>query len=101
MPSIEIAAGDVAAHGLVLTAGLEFIVTFADNIGPVDVVKDDGGAVYFTVDGSPATVGGSNCYLIPAGAMGVDTRTSWGSPDVVRLISDADPAAPVVSVQKG
>jgi hypothetical protein len=104
MANFTVAAGNVAKHAWTLTANQVDTITFADNIGTVDVITDGTADVYFTVDGSTPTVAGANCYRIPgAGGAMVDTRTTLqtsasGGADVVKVISAGTPS---VSVQKG
>lgn len=100
MTDYTVAAGKVARHGINMTAAQADTVTFADNIGSVDVMSDGTANVYYTVDGSTPTVGGSNCYRLPSGMPGIDTRDTRNDAgiDVVKLIADG---ATVVSVQVG
>lgn len=46
-------------------------------------------AVYFTTDGTAPTVGGANCYVLPAGAIGelVVVDETAGTGGTVKLIS--------------
>lgn len=106
MPDVTVAASKVAAHSVTLAANQVSTISFTDNISAVDVISDGAAPVYYTVDGSTPTIGGANCYLIPAGLTGIDTRDTTnsagaGTLDVVKVISTCVPGAPIVSVQRG
>lgn len=96
MPTV--AAGNVAAHNLTLVANTVTTVDFADNVPAVEIISDGTAAVYYSVDGSTPTVGGANCYMLPAGFVGIDVRRANVSVDSVKLISTG---TPTVSVQRG
>lgn len=96
MAEHTIASGDIAKHGIALAADVVDTVTFGDNVKAVQIISDGAAAVYYTVDGSTPTLGGANCYMIPAVAA-VDERVMNTSSDVVKLISSG---TPVLSVQR-
>ncbi len=97
----------IGAHAKVLGAGVVDTVTFVqggDHTVPgwnrlpkkVEVLSDAVADIYFTVDGTTPTVGGANCYRVPAGALSVDVAPIAGEV-VVKLISSG---APTYSVSK-
>lgn len=96
MATHTIATGQVAKHAITLAASTVDTVTFADNVQAVQIISDGAAAVYYTVDGSTPTVGGANCYIIPA-AVAVDERVMNTSIDAVKLISSG---TPTLSVQR-
>jgi hypothetical protein len=99
MADVDVAADQIAAHNVQLAAAQVKTVRFAEDLNSVDVISDGTAAVYYTLNGSTPAVAGSNCYLIPAGAIGVDTREPPTSgPTLVKLISEG---TPVISVQRG
>lgn len=69
-------------------------MTYADNIGSVQITTDGSAAVYYTVDGRTPQVDSANSHEIPAGAIGIGTMETVNSPggDVVKLISDGTPS---------
>jgi len=80
-------------------------VTFTDTLRAVEVTSDGTSEIYFTVDGSTPTVGGSNCHEIPAtGGTVVRTvtvpSTSPRKVTVVKLISAATPTYSVARVSE-
>lgn len=110
MAEYEVPNGHVGAHEKTLVGGVVDTVTFAlgDPSAPgwarlptaVEILTDGAADIYATVDGSVPSVGGTNCYRVPAaaGAAVIDVRDS-DSTDVVvvKLISSG---APVYSVSR-
>lgn len=94
-----IARDEIGAHNVTLTASEVETFTFGEDLQSVDVISDGAAAVYFTLDGSEPTVEGANCYVIPGGFSGVDTRQPrTAQATVVKAISAG---TPTVSVQRG
>lgn len=101
MPNVTIPIGKIAAHNIALTANVVTTVTIEDrNIATVDVISDGAASVFYTMDGSTPTVNGSNCYVLPAGAMGIDNRRTgnFAGAGTVSLISTG---SATISVQRG
>lgn len=74
-------------------------LTFGSNFVQVEVVNRDGAAeIYFTVDGTDPTVGGTNTHVLPAAIGAVVVAASKRATTVVRLISSGTPAYSVRSV---
>ncbi|MDX3661310.1 DUF4082 domain-containing protein [Streptomyces sp. ID05-26A] len=93
-----VAEGDLGKYEITLAAGIETTVTFSDDLDQVEISNDNGaGRVYFTVDGTPATVRGPRCRQIPAAMHYVRANVYGVNDTVVRLISEA---ATMVSVAK-
>ncbi len=97
MPDVTVAANKVAAHNVVLVANQPSSVKFTDNVYAVEIVSDGTAAVYYTIDDTAPTVAGTNCFVIPAGALG-DIRTV-GPNDTVRLISSGTPTVTVTRAE--
>lgn len=95
----DIQPSQVAAHGITLTANTVETVTFEYWPHVVEVVSDGAAEVYYTIDGSAPTVGGANCFRLPATPC-VDSRSLEHTVGTVtiKLISAGTPK---VSVQKG
>lgn len=93
-----VAPGDLGKYEIALAAGVETTVTFSEDLDQVEISNDTGAArVYFTVDGTPATVRGARCRQLPA-AMHYVRPNVYGSGNTkVRLISEA---TTMVSVAK-
>lgn len=92
-----IAAGAIAKHDFALVASTVETVTFTDNVTAVEIISDGTAKVYYTVDGSTPTVGGANCYMIPA-SLSVDERAMpQQGTDAVKLISSG---TPTLSIQR-
>lgn len=78
--AVDTAAGEVALHNITLTPGAEDLVSFAatpespSRANTIEVISDGVDDLYFTVDGSDATVGGRNCYRLPKGALAARER---------------------------
>lgn len=96
MPTVQ--AGQIGAYGLMLTAGQVSEVDFVDDVDVVEIITDGAAAVYATVDGSAPTVGGGNCYYLPAvaGSKEIHPPTSGGT--VVKLISSGTPTVGVAKM---
>lgn len=97
MTTRPLAQGEVGMHAFVLTPNAVDTVTFVEDLQLVTIISDGADAVYYTLDGSAPTVGGKNCYVIPAGG-GADTREPKAPSTTVKLISAG---APTLSVQTG
>ena len=94
----HISAGEWGIHALTLTAGKETIVRFDEDCDQIEVLSHDGAApIYFTTDGSPATVEGPQCRIIPASISSATVHPPTPGGTVVRLISAG---APKVSVSR-
>lgn len=96
MTNYSVANGNVGAHAKVLSANVVDSVTFqpgtAGTVGwarvpkKIEVLTDGLADIYFTVDGSVPTVGGSNCYRVPIG----------GTSSLSVPVTDSDPTDAVV-----
>lgn len=89
MPTVTVSG--FAAHNVSLTANTETIVQLGVDCNNVEVLAMAGTApIYFSVDGSAATVGGTNTYALPAGisSAAVPVPGEVGN-TAVRLISTA------------
>ncbi len=103
MGSYSVPAGHIGAHAKTLVPSTVDTVTFLlGTVGTpgwgsvpkaVEVLTDGASDVYVTTDGTAPTVGGTNCFRIPAMAGGVvvdvvsDDRLSAPAAVVVKLIS--------------
>lgn len=100
-----VAPGQIGTALITLTANTVETVTFTDNIGQVDVISlpSNTADLWYTIDGSTPTVGGGNCFFLPAGM--VDTRetvnASGGATDLVKLISNGTPIVRVQQTARG
>lgn len=92
-----IAAGAVAQHAFALSTSTVETVTFTDNVSAVQIISDGTAAVYYTTDGSTPTVGGANCYLIPAAVCVEERAMPQQGTDAIKLISSG---TPTLSVQR-
>lgn len=97
MTAYAVPSGKKGAHH-VLVANTEDVVTFSADHSQIELLLRDGnGEVYFTVDNTAATVGGTNCLVMPVGIGSaiVDVPATGGT--VVRLVSSGTPAYSVSS----
>lgn len=69
--STAVAAGEIAAHAITLTANSVDTVTFADDVNVVEIISDGTADLYVRLDGVDPTVGGAFSYRLPAGAPSV------------------------------
>ncbi len=104
MAEYTVPSGHVGAHEKTLVADAVDTVTFqlgssgspgwANVPKKIEILTDGDAAIYVTTDGSTPTVGGSNCYPIPAAASStvIDVRDSnLSDAVVVKLISAGTP----------
>lgn len=92
MTTIPVASGRVGTYANTIAAGVMDTVNFADDLEEVEVVTDGAAALYYTVDGTTPTVGGTNCWELPAGNGYVRTiQVPTAGPTVVKLISSGTP----------
>ena len=90
MPTVTVTG--FAAHAVALTANTETIVELGVDCSSVEVLSlVSTQPVYFTVDGSAATVGGTRTFVVPAGvaSAAVPVPAEVGLTKV-RLISTAN-----------
>lgn len=97
MTAYAVAADQKGAHHVLAAATVD-TVTFAADHGEIEVLSRDGAAeIYFTVDGSTPTVGGTNCFVQPAGVGSTIVAVRARGGTVVKLISAGTPAYSVCS----
>lgn len=87
----DVVSTGFAAHDVALAAATETRIQLAVDCARVEVLAHESSApVYFTVDGSEATVAGPTCYALLAGvnAVTVPVPGAIGLTEV-RLISSA------------
>lgn len=90
MASYTVAADEVGVQNKTLAVNTVDTVTFSADLDAVVVFSDGAGALFFTVDGSTPTVGGSKTHLLPAGVRSVRRVTVPTSGNTaVKLISAA------------
>lgn len=93
MTDTPVGAAEINSGKVTLVATEEDVVTFARDCQSVELVNVDGPAeIWFTTDGSEATVGGKQCNYVPAVAghsLEVEVRTA--GPTEVHIISDGTP----------
>jgi hypothetical protein len=95
----QIAKSEVGLYEETLAANAVDTVEFASNLPKVEVSKDDGAAIYFTVDGGEPSVKGKGCYYLPAGFGSVrEVLSKPNQPTVVKLISAGTPTYSVAKV---
>lgn len=89
MATYSVAAGKRGVRAKSLSANVEDVVDFADDIPAVEVYVESGTAtVYFTTDRSTATVAGDNTDPVaPGSSLAVTVWT--GGPSQIRLKSSA------------
>jgi hypothetical protein len=87
------AATDIASYNNTLVAATEDTVNIGRDCDKVRVYNDTGtAAIFFTTDGTAATVNGANCYRVPADAGAYTTVSVTGASNTkVRLISSGTP----------
>lgn len=96
MANYTVTAPGFALHNTTLAASAEDTVTFPAKIETAPELfiwpSSSTTPVYFTVDGTAATVGGSNCYIVFPGTTAmpiIPPTTQYARATVVRLISAA------------
>lgn len=92
MASYTVPAGNIGAQAKTLVSETADTVTFEDTLRKVEVRSNGSAKIYFTVNGSTPTVGGSHCYELPAAVSvrTVDAGVSSGA-TVVKLIANGTP----------
>jgi hypothetical protein len=66
MAAYEIEADKIGAYAKTLTAETVDTVTVKSPSAYIELITDGSAAIYFTIDGTAPTVGGANCYVLPA-----------------------------------
>lgn len=98
MADVTVAAGEVSSGRIILAANTVTTVTFADNIGAVQITTDGTAPVYYTVDGRTPSVDSRIAYEIPQAAIGIATNETANTPgagDIIKLISAGTPTVRV------
>jgi hypothetical protein len=92
-------ADDFGIHAVTLTAASEDTFTFDTDLDQIEITNHGGiHPVYYTTDGTPATVAGRNTRILPAGWHTARVRPYTTGPTVVRVISAG---TPTISVTRG
>lgn len=100
MTAHDVPKGAVGTPAVVLVASTVETVTFLKSDLPsVEVISPASNTadVWYTLDGSAPTVGGTNSYYLPPGSVDI-RRPTTSSPTTVKLISTG---TPTVRVQRG
>lgn len=97
MATYTLAANVFAAHAKSLAASTEDTVVFAWSASAVEVINPGTSPIYFTVNGSPATVAGGTCHVVLPGSQ-VQVSVNGGAATKVRLISLASTTYHVTGV---
>lgn len=101
MPVHKVGRGEVGVHELALAANTVDAVEFSSDLTRVEVVKDSGAAIYFTIDGSEPSIKGTDCFYLPAGvACSREVSSPAYKTTVVRLISAGTPTYSVSRVSE-
>lgn len=75
MAAYEIEADKVGAYAKTLKAETVDTVTVKSPSAFIELITDGSALIYFTLDGTAPTVGGANCYVLPAAASVREIRT--------------------------
>jgi hypothetical protein len=100
----EVPDNKIGSYAEKLTAATVDEVVFADTLKAVEVWKDESVKLYYTVDGSTPTVGGSNTHEMPARESVRTVLVPSSSPrvaTVVKLISAGTPEYSVARAEVG
>lgn len=89
MSAYTIESGERAVHGKQLAAGVADTVEIADGSEGLGILSDGSGDLYFSLDGTAATIEGAHCYLLPEDASSVTLAVSLAPGASVALISAA------------
>jgi hypothetical protein len=96
MAEHPVLADEIGVHELILTPNTEEEIRFADDVDEVEILSHDGAAaVYFTVDGTAATVKGTTCRVLPASISSAMVQPPTAGPTTIRLISAGTPSVSV------
>lgn len=98
MPTVTLPVGAFAAYSLSLPANSETIVNLGVDADRIEVASTASATpVYFTVDGTPATVAGDRCYALFPGLNSISVAVPGDAGlTQVRLISSAVATVSVV-----
>jgi hypothetical protein len=97
MTAYTISSGERAVHSKQLAAGVSDTVTLEDGSDGLEVLSDGSAALFFSVDGTTATVGGGHCYELPQDATSANLAVSLAPGATVSLISSAGVVYSVVA----
>jgi hypothetical protein len=98
MASYSVTAAQIGAHAKTLVANTVDTVTFADDIGEVEVVSNGSAAIYFTTDGTTPTVGGAATHYLPASSSVRRVKFTGSDASAIKLISAGTPTYSVARV---
>lgn len=92
MATHTVTGAQVGVHNLTLSAGVEEIVQFEQDIATIEIINLDGAAaVYFTVNEESAVVAGPRTQVLPAAINAVRYEPVESSATRVSLISAGTP----------
>ena len=101
MANHTVASGDIGTAEITLTASTVDTVTFSSKIDYVEIYTDGAAAVWYTLNGDNPTVGGADCFYLPA-TQATDLKpvgTMRGSTtSTIKLISAGTPK---LRIQRG
>lgn len=96
MATYQMGLRDRSTPRITLVANQEDTVEFADDATTVTVISMSGDApIWVTFDGTPATVDGKRCVVIPAAVTRIVVNPTTSGPTRVRLISTGTPVVVV------
>src|SRR4051795_1476005 len=98
MAEYNVGARGVGVYEKALVAKSVDTVVFADDLDAVEVLSDGSAAIYFTVDGDIPTVGGTDCFHLPALTSAREVPSNRVGVTVVKLISPGTPTYSVARV---
>lgn len=96
MAAYTVPAGKIAVHNKTLVANVVDAVSFERDPDQVEVLTDGAAVLYVTTNGTTPTIGGQDCWIIPAVACA--RVIPHNGNQAVRLLSAGTPKYSVTAV---
>lgn len=95
-----IADDAIGLHEITLTANVVDTIRWKRNVTSARLFSNGTAKVYYTLDGSEPTVGGTNCYVLPDAVSIYEDLELGRTVDIIKVVSSGTPVLHVTKIPK-